>query len=156
MITNTLSFNVGLKNIPPEISNGTRKPIKREFLRIIMSAFDPLGLLYPLTLKSKIVMQEIWRRGIDWDKELRDEGNAGWLSWVRSLHALSEYKIPRCLSPMKEPSENIQLHVFCDASIKAYAAVEYVRFEIPNSTAHVAIVMGKSLVSSLKPLSIPH
>ena len=62
--SDTLSFNVGLEKIFTDLISGLEKLTKREFSRIIMSVFDALGLICPFTLKSKIVMQEIWRSGV--------------------------------------------------------------------------------------------
>ena len=46
---------------------------KREFLKRIATLFDPLGFLSPYTVRAKILMQEIWLAGIDWDDPLLDE-----------------------------------------------------------------------------------
>ena len=38
---------------------------KRNLLKKISSLFDPLGLLAPFTIRSKLLMQENWSAGID-------------------------------------------------------------------------------------------
>ena len=38
---------------------------KRNFLKKISTLFDPLGLLAPFTIRSKILMQETWSAGMD-------------------------------------------------------------------------------------------
>ena len=45
---------------------------KRIFLKKISTLFDPLGLLAPFTIRSKILMQETWNAGIDWDEKVPD------------------------------------------------------------------------------------
>ena len=67
-----LGFNVSFDRIPSYLIDGSRKPTKREFLKVVMAVFDPLGLLCPFTLKSRVIMQEIWRRGVGWDEKLKD------------------------------------------------------------------------------------
>lgn len=52
-------FNLGLNKIPTELLKEAKPPTKREFLKIIMSVFDPLGFLSPFTIKSKILMQDV-------------------------------------------------------------------------------------------------
>ncbi|XP_066600810.1 uncharacterized protein [Prorops nasuta] len=153
--TDMLGFNVGLDRVPKEIMSGARKPTKREFLRIIMSVFDPLGLIAPFTLKSKILMQEVWRSGIGWDEQLRDEEKVGWLEWIEHLKEISTCRVPRCVSPKEDTYTRIELHTFCDASLKAYSAAVYTRFILKNETAYIMLVMAKSRIASLKPLSIP-
>ena len=150
-----LSFNVGIDRVPVEILSGKRKPTKREFLRIIMSVYDPLGLLGPFTLQSKILMQEIWRSGVGWDDAIRDEEQVGWLKWTQNLRNMKSCSIPRCLTPKNQQFSEAQLHMFCDASLKAYTAVTYVRFIGLSNQAHVAIVMAKTRVAPLKPLNVP-
>lgn len=150
-----LSFNVGLDRIPANILSGQRKPTKREFLRIIMSIYDPLGLLGPFTLQSRILMQEIWRSGVDWDDAIRDEEQVGWLKWTQNLQKMKACAIPRCLTPVNKKYANAQLHMFCDASLKAYTAVVYIRFAIPNENAHLSLVIAKTRVAPLKPMNVP-
>ena len=69
----TLGFNVGIEKIPDRILRGAVNPSKREFLRIAMSVFDPLGFLSPFTVRARIIMQEIWLSGVVWDAPLREE-----------------------------------------------------------------------------------
>ena len=38
---------------------------KRNFLKKILTLFDPLGLLILFTIRSKLLMQETWSAGID-------------------------------------------------------------------------------------------
>lgn len=48
-----------LKN---DMKNNT-EPTKRQILKVVMSLFDPLGLLAPLIIRAKILMQNIWKEG---------------------------------------------------------------------------------------------
>lgn len=57
--SDTFTFEVGMKRVPVEITSGKRRPTKREMLRVIMSLFDPLAFLTPLTIRSKILLQDV-------------------------------------------------------------------------------------------------
>ncbi|XP_059045880.1 uncharacterized protein LOC131841577 [Achroia grisella] len=57
--------------------------------------------------------------------------------------------------PTKSQMLNIQLHTFCDASTKAYAAVSYWRLIRSDCCVQVSFVGSKSRVSPLRPISIP-
>ena len=151
----TLECAVDCARIDRGLISGNRKPTKREVLSITMSVFDPLGFWCPFTIKSKIIMQDVWRSAVDWDETIRDEEGAGWAVWLRSLENLPNYRVPRCLTDTSASYDSAELHAFCDASLKAYAAVVYLRFTRRNSPAHTALVLAKSRVSPLKPLSIP-
>ncbi|XP_062557546.1 uncharacterized protein LOC134222411 [Armigeres subalbatus] len=85
--TDTLTFKLSPKH-EADLLTGKRKPTKREVLRTLMTIFDPLGLLSNLLIYLKILLQEIWRSGIDWDEEIPegiDEKKSGWKSfrWYR-------------------------------------------------------------------------
>ena len=41
--------------------------VERNFLEKILTLFDPLGLLAPFTIQSKLLMQETQNEGIDWE-----------------------------------------------------------------------------------------
>lgn len=43
---------------------------KREILSTISKLFDPLGLLSPIIIKAKIIIQELWTVKLDWDDPL--------------------------------------------------------------------------------------
>ena len=127
---------------------------KRRLLKGVMSLFDPLGFLTSFTVRAKILLQDVWRSGIGWDDELPSELQEQWEKWWSELESLSDIRIPRCYSIAIARSTNIELHVFCDASIKAFAAVAYLRIT-HGSGADVAFVTAKSRVSPLKPMSVP-
>ena len=67
-----------------------------------------------------MVMQEIWRKGFDWDEELDGEVKSKVEIWYSDLHELSNLSVPRCLHIGKhEDVQSMQLHVFSDASEEA-------------------------------------
>ena len=45
---------------------------KRNFLRKIATLFDPIGLIAPYTIRAKLLLQEMWTAGLEWDEELSD------------------------------------------------------------------------------------
>src|SRR6202000_2303926 len=77
-----------------------------------------------------------------------------WKRWLYELHGINEVEIPRCYSPMIPEAESIQLHVFCDASEKAFCAIAFIRVQ-KEKKVDVNIVMATTRVAPLKPLSIP-
>ncbi|XP_055604632.1 uncharacterized protein LOC129752870 [Uranotaenia lowii] len=68
------------------------KPTKRQVLKCLMSLFDPLGLLSSYLVHGKVLMQDIWRTGIKWDKYVSDEIFKRWTVWIESLNKLGAIK----------------------------------------------------------------
>lgn len=151
----TLVCAVNCDRVDQALIRGMRKPSKRELLSIIMSVFDPLGLICPYTMKSKILMQRVWRSGIAWDEVIRDEENSIWVVWLKSLNDIKECRVPRCLTPKGDKYTSVELHAFCDASLQAYASAIYIRFARVNAPAHTSLVLARARVAPLKPLSVP-
>lgn len=96
---------------------------KRQILRILITIFDPLGMLAHILIQGRIIMQWIWKSGVDWDDELTPRLAELWRSWLNEVTKISEVQLPRCYSSMFSTSDNVQLHIFCDASEEAYCAV---------------------------------
>jgi hypothetical protein len=90
----------------------------------------------------------------EWDQEVPEDVRNDFLRWLRDLPLLEEVGIPRWLNGIEDSVLNCSLHTFCDASKSAYAAAVFVRTEY-NSSVQVQLVQAKSLVSPVKPLTIP-
>ncbi|GBP29306.1 hypothetical protein EVAR_79003_1 [Eumeta japonica] len=76
----------------------------------------------PITVLGKMLIQNIWRDRNDWDHELSKERDKEWREWLSHLKKLDKLEIPRCVTPYHTEGE---LHVFTDASEKAYSAAVY-------------------------------
>ena len=85
-------------------------PTKRNVLSAIASLYDPLQFLAPFVIRAKILMQEIWTAGLDWDDILPSHLKAKWTTWVSELTDLSSVTIPRSLR-LPDP-QTIDLHLF--------------------------------------------
>ncbi|XP_067613175.1 uncharacterized protein [Eurosta solidaginis] len=141
------------ENFPQQIYDENHIPTKRQMLCIIMTVFDPLGLLGFHIISAKILMQEVWRSGVSWDEPVRIEQKDKWWKWIRCMPAIAKIRVRRC-DPLVSGGERIQLHTFVDASVDAYAAVVYLREE-KGSIVSCCLVASKTRVAPLKPLSIP-
>ncbi|XP_054724892.1 uncharacterized protein LOC129235212 [Uloborus diversus] len=130
------------------------KNSKRCVLQTAASIFDPVGLIAPFVVRIKLLFQEIWERAIDWDEELPEDLGEKWVKWCGETDKMSEIKIPRhCLESCV--GEKAEVHVFCDASLRAYGAVVYFKFRNKYGKYKVPFVLSKSRVAPLKKLTLP-
>jgi hypothetical protein len=152
--TDEYIFKLNFVRVDPSIVNLERVPTKRECLKTIMSIFDPIGFASPVIVHAKILIQEVWRRGVLWDQKIPDDLNNKWKEWMRSLRDLENVSIPRCYSVHLPTASRIELHTFVDASELAFAAVSYFRIE-SSAGVEVVCVGAKNKVAPKKQLSIP-
>nr|XP_027223343.1 uncharacterized protein LOC113815478 [Penaeus vannamei] len=125
---------------------------KRAILSLIARLFDPLGLISPFVMYAKILFQDIWRLGLDWDELLPKEVQNKFQNWVKSIAALKYWKINRCYfpeMPWKELS-GLELHAFGDASEKGYGACVYLRVPLVDGTYQVSLVVARSRVAPIR------
>ena len=128
---------------------------KRNFLRKIATLFDPIGLLAPYTVRAKLLLQEMWTAGLEWDKELGNTLINTARAWFQELTVLTQLKIPRCLLEKGKAVDTVTLHTFVDASENAYGAVTYARYSYQDGSISTNIVAAKTRVAHSKALSIP-
>ncbi|XP_063436767.1 uncharacterized protein LOC134718204 [Mytilus trossulus] len=123
---------------------------KREVLKYSSKIYDPLGLLSPITIRAKIMIQELWKCGLDWDELIPDNLKTTWIDLTKDLEKAIQFTIPRYYFSKPSTSTELVLHVFTDASPKAYGAAAYLSNE--NETT---LVMAKTRVAPVKCLTLP-
>ncbi|XP_058448836.1 uncharacterized protein LOC131428813 [Malaya genurostris] len=151
-----LTFKVSWTRFDEALLMGTRRPTKNEVLRVLMTIFDPLGLISNYLMQLKITLQEVWRSGVQWGELIKDKQFEAWKNWVTLLPSLERISIPRCFRKQTTASKStvIQLHVFVDASENGMAAAAYLRFQ-DTKNIECTLLCAKTRVAPLKFLSIP-
>uniref|UniRef100_A0AAG5D3P8 Integrase catalytic domain-containing protein n=1 Tax=Anopheles atroparvus TaxID=41427 RepID=A0AAG5D3P8_ANOAO len=134
--------------------SGTKIPTKREVLRTLMKVYDPLGLIGHFLMSLKIILQDAWRSGRQWDDELPEELAKRWLAWISGLPTLREVYVPRCYRHITPINTDVELHTFCDAGEGGMAAVAYFRFGV-GQDVECALIGSKTRVAPVKPTSVP-
>ncbi|XP_058817112.1 uncharacterized protein LOC131680413 [Topomyia yanbarensis] len=131
-------------------------PTKRQVLRAVMRLYDPLGFVAHFVVQGKILMQEIWRTGTDWDEPIAEQLHELWIRWIELYRKISEMKIPRCFFRNFSPQQitDVQVHVFTDASVAAYACVAYLRVTAKGES-WCSLIASKTKVAPLRAQSIP-
>ena len=150
--TKTDTLSLSLAKLIKEI-NHTEKVSKRSVLSLSSKLYNPLGFVEPVTVKAKIMMQELWKHSLPWDKELPDSFKENWVKWLHELQNLTPLEIPR--QYFNDVGSEFQLHVFCDSSQLAYGAVAYLRATTLKSGTKCTFIMSKSKVAPIKPQTMP-
>ncbi|XP_011859699.1 PREDICTED: uncharacterized protein LOC105557140 [Vollenhovia emeryi] len=141
------TFQFQFKNI------STGSVTKRSILSTIAKCFDPLGFLSPISIKAKILLQELWSLKLEWDDPLPPPLSAEWINFLQDLQEISSLTFPRWLGSTSDTK--LEIHGFCDASQRAMAAVVYLRATSPDGNTKVTLVCAKTKVAPLKRLTIP-
>ncbi|KAL8579332.1 hypothetical protein ACOMHN_010916 [Nucella lapillus] len=138
-------------------SNPNKKPLtKRGILSTVASIFDPLGLISPITLKGRMILQEACRSDLGWDQTLPARLVERWSEWLCDIGALSTICIPRYyFSGSVLPWHLVEFHHFADASTVGYGECSYLRILDDKGKPYCAVVMAKSKVAPIRPVTVP-
>ncbi|XP_053686085.1 uncharacterized protein LOC128735625 [Sabethes cyaneus] len=152
-----LSFSTTMTQEIDNLIDSNEPPTKRQMLKCLMSLFDPLGLLCLFTVHGKILLQDVWRAGIQWDEKVGDDLHRRWKNWTNLFADVRELKIPRCYFPdaTSDRYRQLQLHIFVDASESAYCAAAYFRTLNNDGIPENVLVTAKTKVAPLKTQSVP-
>jgi hypothetical protein len=129
---------------------------RRGLMATVYSLYDPLGLLSPVTLMGRRILQDVCKAGIEWDDPLPKEIIERWEAWVKDLENLKTVKVPRCLKPDAFGDlKCAELHTFSDASNEGYGQCSYLRLIDQHDRVYCSLVMSKARVVPLKQMTIP-
>lgn len=135
------------------LTNFDEIPTKRQFLSITSKIYDPIGWLAPSTILIKILFQQLWIQGVQWDEKIPAQINKSFQQYRDEFGSLEQLKIPRWIQSCK--GDRIELHGYCDASNDAYAAVIYARVVDKDNMVHVNLLTSKTRVAPIKSLTVP-
>lgn len=135
-------------------TTSTDKITKRTILSEIARIFDPLGFISPVTVRAKIILQELWLAKVGWDDLLPSEMSIRWRTFLQQLQDLHQLSIPRWLH-FSTTAYSIELHGFSDASQLAMAAAIYFKVTTADGNSTVTLVSSKTKVAPLKKITIP-
>ena len=90
------------------------------FLSALVTIFDPLGLVAPLVLPGKLLLQKLWLEKVGWDELLSPEHKQIAINFLKDLSQIEIFGFP-----IKAISVHSELHIFTDSSSKAFGAVAY-------------------------------
>uniref|UniRef100_A0ABD2XQC2 Reverse transcriptase domain-containing protein n=1 Tax=Trichogramma kaykai TaxID=54128 RepID=A0ABD2XQC2_9HYME len=87
----SLKFKVMLT--PPQ-----RNISKRSILSEVAQIFDPLGIISPVTIKAKVLLQELWLHKLKWDETVPESIRARWILMRQDFLCLNTLSLPGWLN----------------------------------------------------------
>ncbi|XP_035917778.1 uncharacterized protein LOC118515186 [Anopheles stephensi] len=97
----------------PNVCDEPTTLTRRSILSCIGKMYDPLGLIAPIIIRAKMLMQELWLLRSGWDDPVPDVICNKWKAIQPDWNSLRECKIYRYVLL---PYSKVELHTFTDAS----------------------------------------
>nr|CAI5869848.1 unnamed protein product [Callosobruchus analis] len=135
------------------VTVSTREVTKRSVLSTIAQVYDPLGIVGPVIVTAKLLLQRLWELQLEWDDSLPDIEYNIWATFQKELPLLNNLEISRQITCPE--IQEAQLHGFCDASEKAYGACIYLRCTDAHGRHTVNLICSKSRVAPIKAITLP-
>ena len=123
-------------------------------MSIASKIYDPIGLISPITIRFKVLLQELHGARIEWDEEINGELLDGWNALISCISGSEPVTIPRHYFQFKLSECQWRLIGFSDSSVKAYAAVVYLRCK-SSEARQMSLVASKTHVAPIKSQTIP-
>ena len=131
------------------------EPTKRNVLRMAAKLFDPLGLVSPVTVVFRMLLQELCLNKCEWDSTIPEHYRNQFQKWMADLDKVRSVSISRYYFPgEKGKVRSASLHGFGDASKGAYCAVVYLCIETEDGYK-TSLVASKTRVTPSTPMTIP-
>ncbi len=106
---------------------------KRTLLSAVAQVYDPLGLVAPCMLTLKLCVQSCWAKGMSWDDPIPVDMEGRVRKLLVEREEIRTISIPCRLWTSLKVGCTFTMHVFTDASRKAYGCAVYLMKENPHT-----------------------
>ena len=82
-----------------------------------------------MTVRAKLLIQELWQQSVEWDESLDKQIADKWRDIATDLQNSTTTTMPRRYFTIDSEGDSLithPLHIFADASLRAYGAVVYI------------------------------
>ncbi|CAO4387211.1 unnamed protein product [Caenorhabditis nigoni] len=135
-VNDTLNIKIAQMNID--------HPTKRQVASKFAETFDPLGLVTPISVALKRLIQKMWELDIDWNAKLPPEALRDW----RIIQSAITDREICCARPLRNDYSHTDFHmlIFSDASQDIYGALAYGCFMYPNKKPVINLITSKNKI----------
>ena len=141
-----LTWDTSTDNLSIPLSFSLHPMTKRDLLSYLGKIWDPLGVLSPWTIRGRILFQQTWSLGTDWNDLLPADLQRGTDLWLSETET-TPFQFPRLCATYP-----FSLDCFVDSSQLAYCATVY----LVNQEGERNLLTAKSRLAPLsRNLSIP-
>ncbi|XP_049308068.1 uncharacterized protein LOC125777355 [Bactrocera dorsalis] len=126
---------------------------KRKILGCVAQLYDPNGFISPVTIFGKILIQDLWRIGLDWDEPVPEEIGTRFKNHWQEIRLLENFALDRWIGT--DTDEKTEIHGFSDASTTAYGAVIYIRKAQGDGQVKITLLVSKTRVAPMKTVTVP-
>ncbi|XP_068240899.1 uncharacterized protein [Palaemon carinicauda] len=116
--------------LPPELEiSHSHINTKRKVKSLISSIYDPIGLIFPLTILGKLFIQKLWMTDKGWDTPIDPEQVQELTDIIKRYKGLEKIKVPRNVHDGSQPA----MHICADASNLTFGLAVYIVTQEGNS-----------------------
>ncbi|XP_049308602.1 uncharacterized protein LOC125777545 [Bactrocera dorsalis] len=126
---------------------------KRKILGCVAQLYDPNGFISPVTILGKILIQDLWRIGLDWDEPVPEEIGTRFKNYWKDIRLLENFTLDRWIGT--DTDGKTEIHGFSDASTTAYGAVIYIRKVQGDGQVKITLLVSKTRVAPMKTVTVP-
>ncbi|XP_034944917.1 uncharacterized protein [Chelonus insularis] len=119
----------------------------------VAQIYDPLGFVSPITIRAKMLLQELWLHNFSWDEPVPQSIINRWLIIREEFTQLHEISLPRWIHTTRHST--VEIHGFSDASQLAMAAAIYLKINSPSTGPKITLICAKMKVAPIKQITIP-
>ena len=144
--------------LPPVVSSNVKEHLaanftKREMVGLGAKVYDPLGLVAPVMAKVKLDLHDISDLQLEWDQPLPPNLLDRWVENIKMMQELNDLEFKHSMIPPDAANDDIELLVFCDASIMIALAAVYARVLKTDGSYSCRLLSAKTKL--VKGASVP-
>ncbi|PIC12902.1 hypothetical protein B9Z55_028138 [Caenorhabditis nigoni] len=135
-VNDTLNIKIAQMNID--------HPTKRQVASKFAETFDPIGLVTPISVPLKRLIQKMWEMDINWNAKLPPEALSDW----RLIQKAFTDREISCARPLRDDYSHTDFHmlIFSDASQDTYGALAYGCFMYPNKKPVINLITSRNKI----------